>query len=338
MNERKITLIRRAWNPAGGAEGYLLNFGHALTQAGFQTCLLCQEWNGPKDVFAAVEETGGASRRDFIVRATRTLAEITGIRLSMERGLPADLYRAGDGVHRAYLHRRKKSWKRFFSPKDRQELQMENRTFQPTTTGRVVANSELVRQDIRNWTVFPKERITVIPNPVDAARFSSGNRRAGREALGLPERAWVILLVGRGASRKGHREAARAVEDSNTGGRLVIVDSPPPCPMQDIYAAADVFLLPTWYDPFSNATLEAMAAGLPVITTRLNGASMMLKPEENGLLADSPEDVEAMAACLQRLRDSSFAHSLGRAAQAIARSQTWQDHVKAWLPLLAENP
>ena len=63
------------------------------------------------------------------------------------------------------------------------------------------------------------------------------------------------------------------------------------------YAAADVFILPSIYDPFSNACLEALACGLPVITTRANGFSEIIEDRVHGSIVDLPND-------LLRLRDA----------------------------------
>jgi ADP-heptose:LPS heptosyltransferase len=64
---------------------------------------------------------------------------------------------------------------------------------------------------------------------------------------------------------------------------------------RELYAASDLFALPTYYDPFSNACLEAMATGIPVLTTPTNGVSELIKDQENGFLIQKPSDVMAIA-------------------------------------------
>jgi UDP-glucose:(heptosyl)LPS alpha-1,3-glucosyltransferase len=61
----------------------------------------------------------------------------------------------------------------------------------------------------------------------------------------------------------------------------------------------DIFLLPTIYDPFSNASLEAIAAGVPVITTRANGFSEIIENGTHGTIVDDPADVGALASALR---------------------------------------
>jgi UDP-glucose:(heptosyl)LPS alpha-1,3-glucosyltransferase len=69
--------------------------------------------------------------------------------------------------------------------------------------------------------------------------------------------------------------------------------------MPRLYRAADIFLLPTIYDPFSNACLEAFAAGLPVITTKANGFSEIIEPGRHGSVIDDPRNVAAISDALQ---------------------------------------
>jgi UDP-glucose:(heptosyl)LPS alpha-1,3-glucosyltransferase len=69
--------------------------------------------------------------------------------------------------------------------------------------------------------------------------------------------------------------------------------------MPSLYTAADIFLLPTIYDPFSNACLEALAAGRPVITTRGNGFSEIIETGRHGTIVDDARDIDAIGAALE---------------------------------------
>ena len=70
-----------------------------------------------------------------------------------------------------------------------------------------------------------------------------------------------------------------------------------------LYVAADIFLLPTIYDPFSNAALEAIAAGLPVITTSGNGVAEIMQDGVHGSIIENPADVVAISVALQLWSD-----------------------------------
>ena len=72
-----------------------------------------------------------------------------------------------------------------------------------------------------------------------------------------------------------------------------------------VYAAADIFILPTIYDPFSNACLEALASGLPVITTRSNGFSEILEDGVHGSIVDSPANLVGLRNAIRFWSDPS---------------------------------
>jgi UDP-glucose:(heptosyl)LPS alpha-1,3-glucosyltransferase len=75
--------------------------------------------------------------------------------------------------------------------------------------------------------------------------------------------------------------------------------------MLRVYAAADIFILPTIYDPFSNACLEALACGLPVITTRSNGFSEIIENGVHGSTVDHASDFLALRDAIRLWSDSS---------------------------------
>jgi UDP-glucose:(heptosyl)LPS alpha-1,3-glucosyltransferase len=128
-----------------------------------------------------------------------------------------------------------------------------------------------------------------------------------------------VLFVGSGWARKGLRFALRIVEAcgiprmrllvAGRGNRSkyrsrkaqflgVVHDLPA------LYAAADIFLLPTIYDPFSNACLEALAAGLPVITTRANGFAEIMEEGKHGSVIDAADNSSAIRDALHFWADS----------------------------------
>jgi UDP-glucose:(heptosyl)LPS alpha-1,3-glucosyltransferase len=335
-----LAFVRRNWSSTGGAENYLLRLAAKLEPDQWETTLLCESWKGEADPFTRILPlpTGGPGWNRparFADAVNRHLSETPyDCVFSMERGIRAHLYRAGDGVHREWLSRRSRerplrSWFRNqLNPKNHCLLNLERVTFHPSNTGRVIANSEMVRDDILRHFDFPEDRIDLIPNAVDAETFGSGNRERGREAMGWKDEL-VCLLVGAGTERKGHRYAIEATRRLGNKVKLVIVDQPPPCTMPDLYAAADIFLLPTLYDPFANVTLEAMAAGLPVVTTRDNGACMVIESGKNGFIIAHASQTAELCAYLLALTDETLRRSIGSAARKSVRLYTPQDHLQA---------
>jgi UDP-glucose:(heptosyl)LPS alpha-1,3-glucosyltransferase len=156
-------------------------------------------------------------------------------------------------------------------------------------------------------------------------------REAARTQLGIAADEVVVLFAGSGWARKGLRFAIAATEKA--GMRLLVAGRGKQRyrssavrflgEMDDLLlplAAADIFILPTLYDPFSNASLEAMAAGLPIITTRANGCSEIIDEKVHGSILERPDDIEALANALrfwndQARRQNARAALLERATQ-----------------------
>ncbi len=339
-----ITFVRRHWNEAGGAERYLSRLVQRLRDMEYQCNLLCESWDQPEAPFQNIREIDVSGFRhtapeNFANGVNRIPRRELGVVFSLERGITAPIYRAGDGVHRQWLKR--KAQDRFWG-KVRNNLSlknhvlhaMEKQTFHPSVTGTVIANSEMVKQEILENTQFPTERVVVIPNGVDAEYFAAGSRKKGRAALGWGQDEFICLLVGRGALRKGHAQAQQVVDKLGGSARLAIIDSPPACSMPDAYAAADVFLFPTLYDPFANVTLEAMAAGLPVITTRSNGAAQVIETGRNGLVVNDAFQIDDMVQHLRQLQDREVRTSMGEAAHQTAGECTWEKHLQDTLDVI----
>jgi len=235
-------------------------------------------------------------------------------------------------------------------PLHRVLLALERRGFRPDRCPYIIANSELNRQGILRYYPLAPDRIVVAYNGVDAERFSPGVRARRREAmrhtLGLGPEHLAVLFVGQGFARKGLGpllEALAALRDPRW--RLIVVGRGKSGAWsararglglagrvgfvghvgdtEAYYAAADVFALPTFFDPFANATLEAMAAGLPVITSRQNGAAEILRPGVDGLVVDRPDDVDGLAAALGSLADPDRRAALGGPARETALRYPW---------------
>ncbi len=342
-----LTFVRRRWNPAGGAERYLQRLIQRLVQRGLECHLICESWDHQESGFSNVTELGRRSGLwgplRFAQMVNMELSTRNSFVFSMERGVRCDLFRAGDGLHRMWLRHRAtihplRGYSSWLNPKHAVQRYLEDLTFKAGFARRIIANSEMVRREILSTTPFLDSDIHVIPNAVDADYFGSGSRKDGRRALGLSDSDHVILLVGRGAERKGHREARYVVDRLSTSARLVLIDSPPTCPMPDVYAAADLFLLPTLYDPFASVTLEAMAAGLPVITTRQNGASQEIEQGITGWCVSRADSYDEMIPLCNALFDPDLRHTVGQNAQRHVASLSWDIHLESTLALMPSSP
>jgi len=238
----------------------------------------------------------------------------------MERTVRQDVYRAGDGCHREWLRQRA----RFNSPLRQLSiainpfhatmLSLERRMFTPQATARIIANSHRGKREIIDHYGFPADRIHVIHNGVDCERF--------RPPAHKPASAGIrLLFVGTGFERKGLPFAIEALARlpphielhvvgkgniaryqrlagvTGAGDRVHFLGKDQDMPT--LYQRADVLVHPAIYEPFANVCMEAMACGLPVVTSRINGVSEVIEPGKNGAIVEQPENIEALAAAIR---------------------------------------
>jgi len=332
-------VLAAAFFPDGWAERYLLRLASGLAAQGHHLTLYCEEWSPQENPFQAIRKVDSDDPLSFARKAAaQPLRDRHDIIFSLERVPECDLYRAGDGVHADWL-----AYRNSFSPilgrirsalrsKNRQICSLEARVFAPGGARRVICNSQFVADQVIKRFTFDPKRLDVIYNGVPYNQFSGGDRTLGRQALKLNPKDFVVLLVGAGSERKGHAIAWQALRRiKNKEAKLMIVDSPPPVALPHVYAAADVFLLPTLYDPFANVTLEALAAGLPVITSAQNGAAEIMQNGVNGFILPRANDVNQIVSLLDDLADPARRASFRQPAQALAKQYDLARNIEATL-------
>ncbi|MGI9089431.1 MAG: glycosyltransferase family 4 protein [Chthoniobacterales bacterium] len=320
----KISFVRRGFSGSGGAEAYLKRLAEGAVAAGHEATLISTDDWPPNEWLAGpfVRLPGKSPRQFADAVETQRAAFGCDVLMSLERVWRCDVYRAGDGVHRAWLDRRARlggAWEKIalaLNHKHRAILELERALFADNGARRVIANSEMVKREIIDVYGYPAERIAVVPNgvPVKEFQLSAEDRTASRAELGIMPDEIAVLFVGSGWERKGLRFAIDAVETCGLSGMRLLVAGRGNEPkyrspfarflgvvrdLPRLYAAANIFLLPTIYDPFSNACLEALAAGVPVITTRANGFSEIIEDGTHGSIVHDPNDVAALARALK---------------------------------------
>ena len=318
----KIGLIRRRFASAGGAELYLQRLIGGLKARGHQPHLFAQKWESIEEgvEFHHVASTGSRAKQPVnFAEAARKEIKLHPLDciLSLERSLEQDVYRAGDGVHRIWLERRRKFvpwWKKPFvgvGAFHRNMMQLESRTFDVHTTPAVIVNSEMVRSEIVECFSYPNERIHLIRNGVETTRFCGLDRSKARRQFGIRNDQFVVAFVGSGWERKGLNFLINALEFGrfSTGVRLIVAGKgkkPGNSPsgtiftgaikrVEEVYAAADLFVTLPIYEPSANVVSEALSAGLPVITTLQDGASELLEEAKTGSVIADPRDAFAVA-------------------------------------------
>ena len=317
----KIGFVRRGHSSTGGAEAYLIRLASSLQGSGQDTTLITtSDWPAERWPYGEILRLPGKSPREFAAafQSTRTGCDI---HFSMERVPGCDIYRAGDGVHAAWLARRdafEPFWKRatrWMNRKHSEILDLERAVFDPAKTRLVIANSRMIRDEILAHFDFPGDRVRVVYNGIHPITQLPPPEEA-RRRLGISPDTFCVLFLGTGWERKGLAIAIKAMEMVDDATLLVAGRGPADLypggnvhflgPVSDIaalFAAADIMTLPTWYDPFSNACLEALAAGLPVITTNANGFSEILTSEIHGSVVPAG-DALALAEAIESWRDA----------------------------------
>jgi len=350
----RIGLVRRGYSGTGGAERYLVRFANALASAGWSPVLFgSPEWPRAEWPHAFVEVAGGGPAAFADGLESCRPRQSCDFLFSLERVWRCDAYRAGDGVHQAWLERRTafepawRGWVRRLRAKHRELLSLERAVFDPSSTRCVVANARFVAAEITRFHGYPADRIRVVPNglPEPVAGHSQPDRHEARRLLGLPAQTMLALFPGSGWDRKGLPCAIRAAERLGPEVRLVVVGrgsagrhrskavtfAGPVADPGPWFAACDLLVLPTWYDPFSNACLEAAAAGLPVLTTGANGFAEVMTPGVHGEVIADPADDAAFASALRAWSDPGRREAAGPLLRALAAQFTIAENVRRTL-------
>lgn len=357
----KLAIIRQRYNPYGGAERFVERALDALVAQGAEVSLITRSWNGaPRQGFRQVICNPKYSRL-LSGRVARDRSFAACARAEMARGgyditqaherIPGCMvFRAGDGVHAAWLEHRGHTLSlaqrltQRWSPYHRYVLAAERDMFAHPALKAVVCNSRMVADEVVHHYGVARDKLHVIYNGVDTGLFHpqmvAAFRLPTRAALGIPDEVPLLLFVGSGFERKGvpqllqafaamlHGDAHLVVVGADRrlkamralagrlgiGGRVHFTG-----PQKDVriyYGAADAFVLPTLYDPCPNAVLEALACGLPIVTSTTCGAQEWVRAGENGWVVDAldAKDLTARLDDLCGLVGNSAARAAARAA------------------------
>jgi UDP-glucose:(heptosyl)LPS alpha-1,3-glucosyltransferase len=352
----RLAIVRQRYTPYGGAERFVEGALEALLERGIAISLYTRSW--PQTRLQLIEPVLcdpfyiGRLWRDwsFARAVCRSMAKKPPeLVQSHERLLCCDVYRAGDGVHRAYLDERLRDashfrrWLTESAPYHRYVVDVERRLFTSPILRAVICNSKMVRAEIHERFGIPEEQLPVIYNGVDTDAYSPElrkHRAALRAALRIPEEATVFLLVGSGYVRKGVARAIEALTRLPEDCHLIVVGHDKSLgaykrlarrrgvrtrvallgaqdETKPFYGAADAFVLPTLYDPCPNAALEAMACGLPVVTSTKCGAAELVIEHDAGFVCPA-RDITALAGHMLALVDPAAREAKGaRAREAV---------------------
>ncbi|WP_435017011.1 glycosyltransferase family 4 protein [Tundrisphaera sp. TA3] len=236
---------------------------------------------------------------------------------------------------------------------------IESRQYDPARKTRVVAVSHMVRGHLNRYHGVPDDRIDVVPNAIDAGRLAVADPSAARDRFraehGLAPDALVALFVGHNYRLKGLEPLLRSLAlrmERDPDARpihLLACGGGRPGPFRQLadrlglgdsvkllgflpdirpaFHAADCFVLPTYYDPCSLVVFEALACGLPVITTACNGAGELITGGREGFVVESPDAIGPLADALSAMADDEARRAMAVQAERLGREQTFDRHV-----------
>jgi glycosyltransferase involved in cell wall biosynthesis len=218
----------------------------------------------------------------------------------------------------------------------------------------IAAVSRKVADEIRASGGDPLERLDVIYNGVDTRTFASAS--ADRAKFKLPDDAFLLLFVGDlRTPRKNLGTVLHALKALPQRVHLAVAGYLPGSPypamarelgidsrvhflglvreMPTLMRSVDTYVFPSRYEAMSLSLLEAMAAGLPVVTARTAGGAEVITPE-CGIVLDDPDDVSALAHAVQQLADDdAHRHAMGEAAAELASSFGWARMAEQYIAL-----
>jgi len=359
----KIALAHKRLDLRGGTERDFYRTAEGLRDLGHEVHLFCTEFEipAPQGTFAhkvPVVPLGRTARLlSFAVLGPKAIApHRCDVVVGFGRMVRQDVVRSEGGSHRVFLDKMKRGegmWRRLWhasSVYHRSVLAIERRQFQTGNYKKILAISEEVRRELTTTYNVPQEKIAVIHSGVDQERFHPGKRNESRERIrkewGIPAAAPVALFVGNGFQRKGLDRLLRAWESPALAGvyllvvgddagrsRYVswakrvaperIVFAGRQAAVEDYYGAADLLALPAFQEAFGNVILEALASGLPVVTSPTVGAAEVLTGDLEQGIVSNPDDKQALAQKIRQMLDGVRWPGLSRAARETAERHSW---------------
>ncbi|KPJ62786.1 MAG: hypothetical protein AMS15_02820 [Planctomycetes bacterium DG_23] len=318
----------------GGAEVFAVNLARGLVDVGHAVDVYAERGEQVCGVPVHLLPSGAGPRffraLTFSRRARKALAKNDyDIVYALNRTDLGDIYWLGGGLYSFWLSRRfptpvRRALACIFRPIHLANLLLERRIFDSPCFSHFIGNSELMRRQLIEEKGLLPQMISVVYAGIDLSRFNPElsyiHRAKVRRDLKLPAKAPVVLFLANNYARKGLRTllfALKAASREVEGLALIVAGRGRCWPFETLarrlsldrvvrfvgfdpepekyYGASDLLVLPTKYDSFARVNLEALASGLPVVTSSLCGAAEIVKEKETGFVIANPEDVSAFA-------------------------------------------
>jgi UDP-glucose:(heptosyl)LPS alpha-1,3-glucosyltransferase len=283
-------------------------------------------------------------------------------------GLAIEAVRTGHRKHRNPLSRGIARVNNALNPRRRAYAAVEKRALTGKRRPVVLCLSDYVKQSVRKYYPLDEDHLATLFNAVDLAKFDpaarAGSRAEVRRRHGIAPAATVAVMIAQDFARKGLASAIQALAQTRQSGggpdTLLVVGDDHPGPYRRlarrlgvadrvifagrtddppaVYAASDFFVLPTYHDPCSLVVLEALAMGLPVITTKQNGAAEIMTDGVHGQVLDHADAIPGLATAMRTLTDPATRARARAACLGLRPRLSFDRHVDELLGIYDRAP
>lgn len=372
----KIALVKRRYSlKSGGSERYCVNLARRLIAAGHDVTVIGERIDdelGGEVEFIGVPTnnlTSWTRNRSFAENCGRTARQGDfDIVYGLGRSFGLDAVRVTERLQSHWVQVRYRHpahhLLQTLNPRHRTLIDLERAIYRSDDVRRIVTQSQLDRRLVMEHYGIPEEKICTIYNGVDTRVFHPGVRKRReqiREELGIADEDPLLVFASMDFAGKGLRSILHALQQARHGeARLLVLGRGPVQRFQRLarrlgvarrvifagrrsdiefcYGAGDLFLLPTAYEPFPNVNLEAMACGLPVVTTETAGGADIIETGRNGYLISNMEAVDELASCIDCHLALDFNEHATMSAECWnrARRMTVEENVRQTLAMFEE--
>ena len=354
----RIALVILHADPArGGAERYTIDLFEGLRKRGHEVALVASTVAGEGDGRVKVPAHGAT-------RVGRYLSFLDALDRHLEEGryavvhamLPVrrcDVYHPHAGIAAEAVSGSNRL-KLLANPRRIAFANVERELLNGPKPPVVLCLSEYVKRTVVEHYPLSADRLVTLFNAIDLEKFDPAARPdaglAVRQRFGIGSEKIVALIIAQDFARKGLREAIVAMSQTRDERLvLLVVGKEDPAPYRRVaedngvarqvifagattdpysfYRAADFFLLPTRHDPCSLVVLEALAMGLPVISTVFNGACELMQDAKHGFVLREQEDVESLALAMRALLDDTRRREMRHACVALRPTLAFEHHL-----------
>ena len=357
----------------GGGEGYLANFANQLAERGHEVHIYASKWESDNNkiryhTIPSIRFPKFLKDVSFVINSYKLMAKNDyDIVHVVGRALGMNVFNPHCGVEKAWLKqdllsvqcpyfRLLKRIIKFFSFRQNYILWLDRKQYTGKGVFRIIAISDMIKNDIVKYHNIDPQKIDVVYNGVDLKRFNPDNknkyRKVIRDELSLGEE-FVLLYISNNFRLKGLLTLVKSLGELKKVGmdfKVLIIGRGNEAPYRKLakklgcidnllflghvgeiekyYAASDLYVHPTFYDSCSLVTTESLASGLPVITTVFDGASGIMEDGRDGFVMRDPKNYMALAEKISLFFNDEFRHKASIAAREKAEKYPAEKTVK----------